>query len=116
MPRTARERTSTNVYHAVLRGVNKQQIFECSEDYRRFLSILRQQTIGELETILNPQPAHCVLYAYCLMGNHVHLFQECFKSQPADEWPYFVTLLRYIHQNLLKARLVSDIAANEELF
>ena len=73
MARTARERTSTNVYHAVLRGVNKQQIFECSEDYRRFLSILRQQTIGEPETILNPQPAHCVLYAYCLMGNHVHL-------------------------------------------
>lgn len=145
MPRTARERTSTNVYHAVLRGVNKQQIFECSEDYRRFLSILRQQTIGEPETILNPQPAHCVLYAYCLMGNHVHLliqekgetigetmkrisssyvyyynhkygrighlFQERFKSQPVDEWPYFVALLRYIHQNPLKARLVSDIAA-----
>ena len=145
MSRTARERTSTNVYHAVMRGVNKQQIFECSEDYRRFISILRQQTIGEPETILNPQPAHCVVYAYCLMGNHVHLliqekgetigetmkrisssyvyyynhkygrighlFQERFKSQPVDEWSYFVTLLRYIHQNLLKARLVNDIAA-----
>ena len=49
-------------------------------------------------------------------GRIGHLFQERFKSQPVDEWPYFVTLLRYIHQNPLKARLVSDIAANEELF
>jgi hypothetical protein len=28
-----------------------------------------------------------------------HLFQERFKSEPCNDMEYFVTLLRYIHQN-----------------
>ena len=38
-----------------------------------------------------------------------HLFQERFKSQPVESWGYFLTLLRYIHQNPLKPHLVSDL-------
>lgn len=40
MPRQARTISSTNVYHAILRGVNKQQVFEDDEDYIRFLNVL----------------------------------------------------------------------------
>ena len=28
-----------------------------------------------------------------------HLFRERFKSEPVNDMAYFVTLLRYIHQN-----------------
>lgn len=47
MARTARIRSNSGVYHAILRGVNKQQIFEYTEDYLRFLDILRAQTLQE---------------------------------------------------------------------
>ena len=40
MPRGARTKCSSNVYHVMLRGANRQQIFEDDEDYTRFLEIL----------------------------------------------------------------------------
>ena len=43
MPRQARTTSATSVYHAILRGVNKQQVFEDEEDYKRFLNVLRRQ-------------------------------------------------------------------------
>ena len=54
-----------------------------------------------------------IFYAYCLMSNHLHLllreFQDRFRSEPVDSLEYFVTLLRYIHQNPLKAGIVNNI-------
>ena len=47
----------------MLRGINKQLIFEDEEDYDCFLEILR-----ECKELCNFN-----IYAYCLMGNHVHL-------------------------------------------
>lgn len=73
MPRTARETSHTGVYHAILRGVNKQQIFECSEDYNKFLQILRLQTQQQEDALGNTIAPRCAIYAYCQMGNHVHL-------------------------------------------
>ena len=80
MARTARKHSDSGVYHGILRGVNKQQIFECTEDYQRFLNILRTLTV-----------------------------RERFKSQPVGDWGYFLTLLRYIHQNPLKPHLVTSL-------
>ncbi len=133
MPRTARRKSETDIYHIMFRGTNGQAIFIDDEDNKRFLDTLNryQQEIGY------------VLYAYCLMGNHIHLlikegnedlsntmrrigtsyvnwynwqydrkghlFQDRFKSEPVESDSYFLTVLRYIHQNPLKAGLVSDI-------
>lgn len=143
MPRTARPKSETFVYHAILRGVNRQQIFECTEDYRRFVAILAAQTERTVDDYGDMQEPRCFIYAWCLMGNHVHLlikentdnvgdvmkriassyvyyynhkydrvghlFQERYKSQPVSDWNYFVTLLRYIHQNPLKPHLVERL-------
>ena len=38
-----------------------------------------------------------------------HLFRERFKSEPVNDMSYFVTLLRYIHQNPLKAGIVDEV-------
>ena len=38
-----------------------------------------------------------------------HLFQDRFKSEPVENMGYFLTVLRYIHQNPVKARMVSNI-------
>jgi hypothetical protein len=38
-----------------------------------------------------------------------HLFQDRFKSEAVEDDAYFLTVLRYIHQNPLKAGLVDNI-------
>ena len=113
----------------MLRGINRQQIFEDKEDCVRFL-----QTLQTYKTQCGYE-----IYAYCLMGNHIHLllkegredltqifkriagsyvywynwkyhrcghlFQDRFKSEPVETDEYFLTVLRYIHQNPVKAKL-----------
>ena len=68
MARTARTLSDSGVYHAILRGVNKQQIFECTEDYQRFLNILRTLTVQEQDESGHRSKPNCVVYAYCLMA------------------------------------------------
>ena len=41
MPRQERRQSATGIYHVMLRGINKQDIFEDDEDYLQFLKILR---------------------------------------------------------------------------
>lgn len=38
-----------------------------------------------------------------------HLFKERFKSEPVNDMAYFTVLLRYIHQNPLKAGIVEKV-------
>ena len=40
MPRQERLQSATGIYHVMLRGINKQDIFEDDEDYLQFLKIL----------------------------------------------------------------------------
>lgn len=38
-----------------------------------------------------------------------HLFQDRFKSEPVEDDAYFLTVIRYIHQNPIKAELSKSI-------
>ena len=40
MPRVGREQSGTGIYHVMLRGINRQDIFEEAEDYWTFIKIL----------------------------------------------------------------------------
>jgi putative transposase len=135
MPRTARKKSPTGIYHVVLRGNNKQAIFEDVADYRKMLAILKNYR------------GKCgyEIYAYCLMNNHIHLlikegeedlglsfrrigvayvlwynrkygrcghlFQDRYRSKVVDSDRYFMTVLRYIHQNPWKAGIAGSVAA-----
>ncbi len=125
--RSARKKCESGIYHVMVRGINKQDIFLFDADRLRFLEILRDcKQICGFE-----------LYAYCLMRNHVHLlikekdepldlimkrigsryvgwynrrhgrsghlFQDRFCSECVETDEYFLTVLRYIHQNPVKA-------------
>ena len=74
MPRQARKKSSSGIYHIMLRGINQQQIFEDSEDYNKFLQVLKDsKAISEFK-----------IFAYCLMGNHIHLLiQE--QKEPIEQ-------------------------------
>lgn len=132
MPRKARELSPTGIYHVMLRGINQQQIFEDDEDFNVFLDILKY----------GKDMSGFKLYAYCLMGNHVHLllepckedlgqifkrigvkyahwyntkykrsghlFQDRYRSEVIKDEPHFLAALRYIHQNPVKAGMVSE--------
>jgi REP element-mobilizing transposase RayT len=54
------------LYHVITRGNQKQRIFRGTEDYERYLKIL-----GDYKTRYD-----FALYAYVLMGSHVHLLME----------------------------------------
>lgn len=144
MPRKPREKSGTGIYHVMMRGINHQDIFEDRSDYWKFLKLLRMQTHPE-DKQGHPLPGHCIIYAYCLMSNHVHLlvreqeeglvapikrvaiayaqyfnykydhsgqvFQDRFKSEPVNDMSYFVTLLRYIHQNPVAAGIASTVGS-----
>ena len=43
MPRGAREKSESGIYHVMVRGANNQEISHDSEDSLRFLEINRQQ-------------------------------------------------------------------------
>ena len=72
MPRQSRKNSGTGIYHVMLRGINRQNIFEDSDDYFKFIKLLHHATHPTDERGL-PLPPTCLIYAYCLMPNHVHL-------------------------------------------
>lgn len=143
MSRHARIQSGTGIYHIMLRGVNRQEIFFDDEDRIKFIQILTQQ-LSPKDDLGFPLPARCVIYAYCLMPNHVHLliressemisetmkriaqtyaqyfnwrhqrighlFQERFRSEPVNDMEYFITLIRYIHQNPIAGGLSKTAA------
>ena len=41
MPRHSREKSGTGIYHVMLRGINRQDIFEDDDDYRKMILCLR---------------------------------------------------------------------------
>lgn len=140
MPRQARKESGTGVYHVMLRGINRQNIYDDDEDHYRFMDYLHDLPLQYDEHGNLLPERSCCLYAWCLMGNHCHLlikeidskigrciksladryvyyynkknfrighlFQDRFKSEPCNDMNYFTTLLRYIHQNPVKAGIV----------
>jgi len=40
MPRTARRKSISRIYHIILRGINRQTIFEDEEDAKKFIQTL----------------------------------------------------------------------------
>lgn len=129
MPRMARSKSYTKVYHVILRGNDKQDIFFDEQDYKKL--------IKEFKNI--KEKYGCELYAYCLMTNHVHLviydknnilskimqslevaysayfskkyektghlFQNRFLSKEVETREYLMQVCRYIHQNPVKAKI-----------
>lgn len=126
-------KSSTGIYHMILRGINRQTIFEDEEDAVKFLQTLREYK----------KESEYEIYAYCLMGNHIHilikegkeelgmamrrigasyvywynwkyertghLFQDRYKSEVIEDDKYLLTVLRYIHQNPIKGGIVENI-------
>lgn len=129
MPRKPRIQAASSIYHIVIRGLDRQIMFEDAKDYKKYLEILE----------LYKSECNFKLYAYCLMSNHVHLLiktgvtsletifrkinthyagwfnmkyqrtghlqQERYYSEPVEDKSYFINVIRYIHRNPTNAGL-----------
>ncbi|MEL7564820.1 MAG: transposase [Dehalobacterium sp.] len=134
MPRQMRVQSRTKIYHVMIRGNEKRNLFLDDEDRRKFLDLLREK---------NKEHKYAI-YAYCLMENHVHLvinegedeisrimkrintsyayyfnnkyhrvghvFQDRFRSEAIEREKYLLAVVRYIHNNPVKAGVVANLA------
>jgi len=75
MPRRSRIHINGLPLHIVQRGHNREACFFCDTDYQAYLHWLGEALKKE----------SCMLHAYCLMTNHVHLLltPECAESVPS---------------------------------
>ncbi|SDE00302.1 hypothetical protein SPACI_055620 [Sporomusa acidovorans DSM 3132] len=133
MPRTARKKSNSGIYHIMIRGINRQTIFEDDEDRIKFIDTVKNYK----------QKCGFNIFAYCLMDNHVHLilkendepieklmkrigvsyvywynlkykrtghlFQDRYKSQVIEDDSYLLSVIRYIHQNPIKANITTSM-------
>ena len=63
MPRRARLVVPGIPWHIIQRGNNRSACFYADDDYHKYLDILKEQA----------NKHGCLVHAYCLMSNHIHL-------------------------------------------
>lgn len=129
MPRQARILSESEVYHVMLRGNERKDIFFEDENKQRIIDTLLEKR----------KKSGFRLYAYCVMDNHAHfiirtkdepisivfkrigtsyayyynnkhkrvghVFQDRFKSENIADDKYLISAVRYIHNNPVKARI-----------
>lgn len=130
MPRLHRKLSSTQIYHVVIKGLDRQLMFLEPADYQKYLNLLA----------FFKAKLKFKIYAYCLMSNHVHLViyhessfslstifrhinttyavwfnakydrtgplqDDRFHSEPIEDAHYLINVINYIHHNPQKAGL-----------
>jgi len=129
MPRQAREISPTGYYHVMVRGINRDSIYQSAGDKTFFL-----KTLKKLPDIS--------IAAYCVMDNHVHivlqaevaalaaamrklnltyamwynaihervghLYQNRYRSQVVTSESQLLQVIRYVHNNPVKAGLAKE--------
>lgn len=134
MPRQARLDSPGTLHHVIVRGIERKKIVADDNDRQDFVSRMDGLS-SETDTAiyawaLMSNHAHILLcsgavglpkfmrrlltgYAVCYNHRHLrhgHLFQNRYKSIVCEEDAYFKELVRYIHLNPLRAKLVRNMS------
>ena len=132
MPRKARIDAPGALHHIIVRGIERRRIFSDDQDRDNFVERLGD-IVTETKTFcfawaLIPNHAHILLRTgqtplatvmrrlltgYAVSYNrrhrrHGHLFQNRYKSILCQEDTYLLELVRYIHLNPLRAKIVKS--------
>ena len=135
MPRKARIDAPGALHHIIIRGIERKAIFKDNADRANFVERL-SRIILETETgcygwVLMTNHVHLLLKTglapiatvmrrlltgYAVSFNRRHrrhgqLFQNRYTSFSCEEEVYLKELLRYIHLNPLRAKIVKDLEA-----
>ena len=132
MARQARQESASGYYHVMMRGINREFVFQKDSYKSAFMELLREQLAC----------GHIALVAWCVMDNHVHMLVKAekealskaiktvsvkfaamynreqkrigpvfggrFRSENIEDDSYLLGALRYVHSNPVKARRASD--------
>lgn len=134
MVRLARQISESGLYHIVFRGVNKQSIFEEESDYVKmedilyelksemkfeiyvycFMSnhvhiLLKEEKMGDISHIMKRLLTKYARWYNIKYKRSGALIANRYKSQPVEVDEYFLNVVRYIHQNPIKAGMVEQI-------
>ncbi len=133
MPRRARLDAPGTLHHVMVRGIEKRKIVNDVADRKNFVKRLGELAASTKTAIyawaLMTNHAHILLRSaeiglsgfmrrlltgYAISYNRRHrrwgyLFQNRYKSIVCDEDAYFTELVRYIHLNPLRAKLVKSL-------
>jgi REP element-mobilizing transposase RayT len=137
MPRNSRIDAPGALHHVIARGINRRRVFDDDGDRERFVArlgeLLLDSGTGCYAWALMPNHFHLLLRTgrqplakvmrRLLTGHAVtynlrhrrsgHLFQNRYKSILCQEDTYLLELVRYIHLNPLRAKVVGDLDALE---
>lgn len=132
MARRARAEVAGGLYHVITRGNNRRQIFNSPADYQKFLSLMAVQKtklpfylyayclmtnhvhlLIERQTDEIGRIMHRLLTGYSQYYNRKyrrvgHLFQGRHKAILCQSDRYLCKLVRYIHLNPVRARMVDE--------
>jgi putative transposase len=138
MPRQSRIDAPGALHHVLIRGIERRKIFRDDADRENFLDrlggILVETSTASYGWALLSNHVHLLLrtgtvplatvMARLLTGyvvsfnrrhrRHGYLFQNRYKSILCQEDPYLLELVRYIHLNPLRARIVRDLKELED--
>ncbi len=129
VPRYPRQYSKTGIYHIMLRGNERKDIFIDEEDKEKLIKTVFKKKADEAFK----------LYAYCIMDNHLrlvikeqkepisrivkkiatsyayyfnnkykrvgHLFQDRYKSETIEDEAYLLPVIRYVHHNPEKTEI-----------
>jgi len=132
MARKPRVEIPGGLYHILNRGNNRRPIFRDDKDYDQFLDLLakyrKQQTFRLFAFVLMANHFHLLLEAgpvplsrtmQQLLGSYTryfnrchhrigHLFQARYKAILCEKESYLLELIRYIHLNPVRSKMVED--------
>lgn len=131
MSRPPRPLSKIGLYHIIFRGINRQNLFEEEKDYERLLDIIREvkrvwkfelyaycfmtnhvhlfmkeNELGEIKKIMHTILTRYVVWYHRKYQRSGSLVGNRYKSEPIEDEKYALTLIRYIHQNPIKANMV----------
>jgi putative transposase len=133
MPRGPRLDAPGTLHHVMVRGIEGRRLFvddaDRDEFVRRLAVVVTATGLRVYAWALLPNHAHLLVrtgpvplaramrslltgYAGAFNRRHRrrgHLFQNRYKSVVVEEEPYFLELVRYLHLNPLRAKLVPDL-------
>ena len=133
MPRQSRIDAPGAIHHVIIRGIERRMIFQDNSDQKAFLDrlgkILTESSTSCYAWSLLGNHAHFLfrtgmfpiswlmgklLTGYAVSfnrrhGRHGHLFQNRYKSILCEEDIYLKELVRYIHLNPLRAKMVGNL-------
>lgn len=135
MARQARLKSETGIYHVMLRGNERKAVFLEDEDKNKFINIVFQKmeatgshlysycimdnhvhmVIQELEngqqiaTLMKRIGVSYAVYYNRKYKRVGHVFQDRFRSEVVEEDVYLLSVIRYIHQNPVKAGMAPGL-------